>query len=263
MKYRLKIAYDGTGYHGWQKQAHTGETIQQILEEVLTSLTGERVYVICSGRTDAGVHALGQVALIELQRPFEAYRLRHAINALLPKDIIIREVQEAPEDFHPRFQAKAKHYRYLIYNHKVRNLFYRNYSWHLPYDLDIDKMQAECSAVLGTHDFSAFKAQGCTRKVNVKTIYSASFSTYEAWVVFDIIGDGFLKQMVRTIVGSIVYVGRGRREPGFLAKSLAGRKRASAGETAPARGLSLVNVFYEGENLPEKEDIPFFPFMPL
>ncbi len=262
MKYRLCISYDGTCYHGWQKQPGGIPTIQQSLEEAFATLTKEKVSVLCAGRTDAGVHAVEQVASVQFQHPFEISRLRLAINALLPADIVIRNIEEAPDNFQPRFQAKRKQYRYLIYNHKVRNLFHQNYCWHIPQPLDIKKMQNECVSLLGTHDFSAFKAQGCTRKCNVKTIYSASISYSGAWVVFDIIGDGFLKQMVRTIIGSLSLVGRGKENPGFLAQLIKEKKRNSKAITAPAKGLNLIQVFYDDKDEQTAlDDASLFPLI--
>lgn len=244
---KLTIAYDGTAYAGWQIQS--GEpTIQEILEATLAKITGEKIRVTASGRTDTGVHALGQVVGFRTESRLEPDVLRRALNAELPRDIAVLDVAEAPEGFHATIHAKRKRYRYVIDNGPVRDVFRRHYSWHYPVALDVEAMDRAAKCLLGTHDFRSFETSGSERKTSVRTIYDLQVRWGEGAdchrILIEIEANGFLYNMVRTIVGSLVRIGRGARPESWLAEVLAAQDRRKAGPTAPPQGLVLVSVDY-------------------
>lgn len=253
--FRLVLAYDGTEFVGWQRQAE-GVSIQGLIEAAAAELDGAPVTVTGAGRTDAGVHAVGQVASFTLMRALSPAAVLGAMNARLPGAIRVLDVSEVPSEFSARFDARWKHYRYRIWNGPVIPPHERLYVWHVAGPLDLDAMREAAPVIVGHHDFAAFRAVGSDVRSTERTItLSTVEETAPGWgapvavpgrlVTYDVRGDGFLRHMVRAIVGSLVEIGHGRRPPGWLADVLASRDRATAGPTAPAHGLFLVRVAYE------------------
>ena len=252
---KLTIQYDGTDFVGWQRQAH-GTSIQGLLEDALARIEDRPVAVAGAGRTDAGVHAAGQVASIVLAHPLATDALLRALNAMLPAAIRVIQVQEAPSGFHARFHARAKTYRYRILDSPIGSPFERHYAWHVPHPLDLAAMQRVIRVLPGVHDFAAFQAAGGTAATTVRTIFGATVGRVpsahddEAGViVFEITGDGFLRHMVRGLAGTIVEVGSGRRPIDTLATLLETAPRTAIGPTAPALGLCLMRVDYPAGSL--------------
>jgi tRNA pseudouridine38-40 synthase len=257
--FKLTIAYDGTNYVGWQRQA-AGTSIQGLIEHALRELDGRDVTVTGAGRTDAGVHALGQVASFSLQREIEPEMLVRALNARLPADVRALSAAAAAADFHARYAARRKTYRYRICNASVLNPFERHLAWHVAGALDVDAMDTAARALEGRHDFAAFAAAGGSTRTTERTVVrsrvsrTTNLSTTEGLgprvlrggdlIVFEITGDGFLRHMVRAIAGTLVEVGRGRWPGGQMGELLASRDRGRAGPTAPPGGLFLVGVEY-------------------
>lgn len=246
MRYRLTIAYDGTAYHGWQRQLER-RSLQQTIEEAIERMTGERVNVAASGRTDAGVHAAGQVVAFDLQEERAPERLRMGINHLTPGDISVIEAHAAVASFDPRRWATGRRYEYTIWNASWESPFFRRYVWRLGYALDVDAMREAAAALLGEHDFTSFRAAGCDAKSPVRAVRRSEFEVAGERIRYTIEATAFLHHMVRNIVGTLVQVGRRRRSAGSMASLLASRDRKLAGPTAPARGLSLVEVEYAGD----------------
>jgi tRNA pseudouridine38-40 synthase len=240
--FKLTLAYDGTNYVGWQRQA-TGASVQGLIEDALRVLDGRDVTLHGAGRTDAGVHALGQVASCALDRPIPSDVLVRALNARLPADVRVVSAQTVAPDFHARFTSTAKSYRYRIDNADVMNPFERHYAWHLFGALDVEAMDAAARTLEGRHDFSAFHTAGVTRTAE-RTVTCSTVRRDSHFVIYDITGDGFLRHMVRAIVGTLVDIGRGRRPREAMREVLISRDRRQAGATAPARGLFLVGVEY-------------------
>ena len=270
--FKITVAYDGTDYVGWQRQAN-GVSIQGLIEEALRSIDGRAVVVAGAGRTDSGVHALGQVASFTIERALTPDAVVRALNAHLPEAIRIMSADEVPPSFHPRFNAIAKTYRYRIWNGEVVSPFERRYAWHVTGALDIDAMSAAARLVEGEHDFAAFQAAGSDvattkRELFVSRIADRGFreihnpqstihnpqsaihnqsairNPNSAILEYEVTGTGFLRHMVRTVVGTLVEVGRGRQPVEWMAEVLASHDRAAAGPTAPAAGLFLVRVDY-------------------
>lgn len=249
---RLVLEYDGAGFHGWQAQpgAAGRRTVQAVVETALERLVGEPVAVHGAGRTDAGVHALGQVASVALERSVMAPEaIRDGLNALLPEDVAVRLVEEAPAGFHARKAAVGKHYRYLLLCRAARSPFLRRRAWHRRGPLDLAAMARGAAALVGRHDFSAFRAAAGAARHPVRTLRRLTVAPDPAGPVEGLIGidleaDGFLMHMARILVGTLVEVGRGRLLPEATAAILAGRDRQGAGPTAPACGLYLVAVRY-------------------
>ena len=242
---KLVIEYDGTNYHGWQRQGHH-VTIQGILEEKIGVFTRETVTVIGSGRTDAGVHALRQVAHVKIDGEVDCGLFRYAVNAILPRDIVIKEVADVPLSFHARFGVTAKKYRYQIWNDPVPPAVYRRYFWYLPQALDVDRMREGAKYLLGTHDFQSFCGTGSKIKDYVRTIRRISLAREEREkILISITADGFMRHMVRNIVGTLVDVGKGKYLPHDVEIIRNARDRKKAGMTAPAQGLFLVDVCYD------------------
>lgn len=251
--FKLTLAYDGTAFVGWQRQA-SGASIQGLLEHALSAFDGRLVTVAGAGRTDAGVHALGQVASATLTRVTDAATVVRAANARLPPAVRVLEAVEVAPSFHARFASTSKIYRYRLWNSDVLSPFERSYVWHVPAPmLNVDAMSAASAVLEGAHDFSAFQAAGAETHTARRTVFSSRVSRGSgpspSLITYEICGDGFLRHMVRTIVGSLVDVGRGRRAPAWMDEVLASKSRARAGETAPASGLFLVRVSYESPDL--------------
>ena len=248
---KLTLAYDGTAYAGWQLQA-VGKSVQEVLETAIEKATGQKARVVGSGRTDAGVHALGQVAMFRTESPLPAEVLRRALNAHLPQDVAVLEAADAPEGFHPIRDAVRKRYRYTICDGPVRDVFRRQFAWHCRCDLDAEAMHRAAQALVGTHDFASFQTQGSTRRSTVRTVFELQVGRGRGpdrhVVAVEIEADGFLYNMVRCIVGTLVQVGRGNRGESWVAEVLAARDRRVAGPTAPAKGLCLVWVEHGGKD---------------
>jgi tRNA pseudouridine38-40 synthase len=247
---KLTVAYDGAGYVGWQRQPE-GTSIQGVLEEAIARLEGHDVTVTGAGRTDAGVHALGQVASVRVSSAIPCENYVRALNVSLPSDIRVRRVEEVPETFHARFDARHKTYRYRVLNAPIASPFEARYAWHVTFPLDVDAMRAALAFCVGEHDFATFQGTGSSVRDTVRTIEHASIdcSTSEEGgriLHVTLTGTGFLRHMVRNIVGTLVEVGRGRWPPAELSRLLAAKDRAEAGRTAPPQGLFLVEVLYEG-----------------
>lgn len=240
---RLIVEYDGTGLCGWQRQTN-GPTVQQHLEEALASLLSHEVAVAGASRTDAGVHARGQVASFRTERPIPLYGVRRGLNSLLPPQIAIHEAVEVPEEFHPRFSALGKHYRYTLLTRPDRSPAWRDRAWHHPEPLVLDAMREGAAHLIGEHDFAAFRAAGCTAKTTMRRVDSIEITPVGEVVEIDVRGNAFLRNMVRIIVGTLTEVGTERRAPGQVAEILALRDRTRGGITAPAHGLSLISVAY-------------------
>lgn len=241
---KLLIQYDGTAYAGWQRQRNL-PTVQGILEDVIKQITGEDVKVCGSGRTDAGAHALGQVANFLTRASLRPQEFKCAINALLPPDIVIVNAEEVPIDFHARKHAKSKIYLYMILNRDFPSAIWNRYCWWVRWPLNVDIMRKAAGFLVGVHDFSSFTNSGGSSKSTVRTVYRAQLDIKrDGFLSFEIEANGFLKQMVRVIVGTLVEVGRGRMDlVSFLALLEKGDRRL-AGPTAPAKGLFLKEVKY-------------------
>jgi len=285
--FKITLAYDGSGFVGWQRQA-SGISIQGLLEDALRELDQRDVTVFGAGRTDAGVHALGQVASFSVDRVIPADALVRALNARLPDTIRVVTATEAPDGFHARFAARRKAYRYRMWNGAVMSPFERDRAWHLIGALDIDQMAAAARLIEGRHDFAAFQGAGATTRTTEREIFSSRIITGDrdtegnshsvtetqreskvsrlggsvadrpcvlgglggrtfngGLITYEITGNGFLRHMVRTVVGTLVEIGRGRHAAGWMRDVLASRDRAQAGPTAPASGLFLAGVEYD------------------
>jgi tRNA pseudouridine38-40 synthase len=241
---KLTLEYDGTLYHGWQRQKNA-PTIQETVENALTRLTGEAIRVIGSGRTDAGVHALGQVASFHTGSALPLSAFLNGLNALLPVDIAILEVTEAPREFHARKLARAKTYTYSILNRSIRSPLNQYYSWWISQPLDLMAMREAAAVLQGEHNFKAFQASGSSIKNPIRRVLDAGWERAEGnMLAFSITATGFLRGMVRSLVGTMVEIGRGKRPPGDLAVLLETGERRRAGATAPPQGLFLVEVLY-------------------
>jgi len=250
MNYKLLIQYDGTDFHGWQVQEND-RTIQGELERVIGALEDAPVKVAGSGRTDAGVHAEGQIANVRVHRPFTPEKLRNAINGNLWRDIRILKAERAPDEFHARFSAKNKTYVYRIVNAPVMSPFWRRFAHHEPRPLDIGRMMEASRLLLGEHDWTAFASANCDGETRIRTVTDCSVDSYwddraNATVMeFKISANGFLRYMVRSIAGTLLEVGRGEKDSDTIQTAIIGGDRSLAGKTAPAHGLTLLKVEYD------------------
>ncbi len=242
--FKMVVEYDGSAYRGWQRQKN-GVSIQQVLEEAIKKITGQKVSVIGSGRTDAGVHALNQVASFRCATKLPANSIYLGVNSVLPEDIVVKEMEEVPFEFHAQRDVKSKIYVYKICNQKLRPALGRNYSWFVRFDLDLAKMRQAAKYLIGTYDFSCFCATGTDVQDRVRTIKNIGIkNAQEGNIEIIVEAKGFLKYMVRNIIGTLVEVGRGKREPEEMKKIIDSRDRKIAGATAPAHGLFLMEVIY-------------------
>jgi tRNA pseudouridine38-40 synthase len=243
---RTLLSYDGTDYHGWQVQPGL-PTIQGALEQVLSGIEGRPVQVAGSGRTDAGVHAIAQVAAFSIENPIPVDNLRRAMNRLLPRDIRVLQAEEAAPDFHPRFQARRKTYEYRIFRGEICSPFERRYVYHHPYPLAIDEMIAGAPLLEGQHDFTAFAASDQRDELELsktRTIFCSRLTLDGERLIYRVTGSGFLKHMVRNVVGVLLEVGKGNIDRAGLLARLEPGCKIPPGPTAPARGLFLVSVEY-------------------
>lgn len=240
---KLVLSYEGTKYFGWQIQKQS-PTIQEILEKTLFRITGERVRVIGSGRTDSGVHAIAQVCNFRTHTYLSPEIIKRALNALLPKDIHIKDACICDDGFHARYSAKSKTYQYRILNQKEPDIFIRRYVWHIPFPLNLEPMKECCSMLQGPHDFSAFKSSGSGNKNPIRNMMRADTFRDNKMIIFEFEADGFLRHMVRNIVGTIVDVGKGRITVKDFKNIFTSLDRKKAGIKAPPQGLFLKEVKY-------------------
>ncbi|WP_053983262.1 tRNA pseudouridine(38-40) synthase TruA [Niameybacter massiliensis] len=241
---QLIVAYDGTNFHGFAKQNHAA-TIQGTIEKALYELTKEKIDLVGSGRTDAGVHAKGQCCIIDTNTTIPTKNLVKALNGRLPKSIVIKDAMDVKEDFHPRFMAKRKTYRYQILTSSVNDPFVGPFSYFYPYPLDIERMQKAAKYIEGEHDFKGFCASGSSVKGTVRTVYSIEVRKVDDLIQIDICGNGFLYNMVRIIAGTLIEVGRGKKAPRCIAEMIEKKDRTLGGPTAPPEGLTLLEVYYD------------------
>ena len=275
-RYRLTIEYDGTNFTGWQSQPGM-PTVQSAIEDAFRRFTAESVFVRGAGRTDSGVHALGQVCSLRTNAPIPCRGFRAALQDILPEDIVVREIEEVPLDFHATYSAKSKHYRYVIWNSQLPNPFVKRYAYHYHVALDVDAMHTAAQELLGTHDFRCFETRWPNKATSVRTVLRCSVTRQTGWPIFgypepshsqpylspkmeiapvvapgheflwiDIAADGFLYNMVRSITGTLIRVGRGYWQPSDIRRIVNEQDRKTAGETAPAHGLYMVSVDYSG-----------------
>jgi len=242
--FKITIEYDGSAYHGWQRQT-MDRTIQGEIETALMTMAGNRVALTGSGRTDAGVHAYHQVANFQCETQLTPGVFQKGLNSLLPEDIVITSCEVVPEKFHAQYDAKSKTYHYRILNRPIPVAISRQYAWHIRKELDLDAMRSALRFIVGTHDFKAFEGSGSPRADTIRCIINADlFKTDDGYVVLKIEGDGFLRFMVRNIVGTLVDVGLGKITPDDFKRILVSKDRNLAGITAPAHGLFLMSVRY-------------------
>ncbi|HEX5217004.1 MAG TPA: tRNA pseudouridine(38-40) synthase TruA [Vicinamibacterales bacterium] len=253
---KLTLAYDGTQYSGWQRQQN-GLAIQQVVEEALAPMvarrdaesrrgaeTGRGPTIAGAGRTDAGVHALGQVASVHVEFDYAPSAVQRALNIRLPEDIRVVGVVDAAPGFHAQFHARGKTYRYRIATTPIHSPFDRWFVWHAPMPRDLDAMRRAAAFCVGTHDFASFQARGTSVTDTVRTLARCDVREHAGEIVVEVEGDGFLRHMVRIIVGTLSEIGAGARPVESMAAMIAARDRSSAGLTAPASGLTLVSVRY-------------------
>ena len=251
---RLTVEYDGAGLGGWQRQPNA-PTVQGHLEAALSQLLATPTAVVGASRTDAGVHALGQVAAFRTDRTVPVQGIRRGLNTLLPPQIAIAEAVDVDDDFHPRFSATGKHYRYLVLVRPDRSPRWASWAWHRRGALDRDAMQAAAAALIGEHDFAAFRAAGCAARTTRRRVEAIELSWPEPTLLaIDVSGNAFLRNMVRIIAGTLIDVGEGRLTPAQVAEILASLDRARGGQTAPAHGLTLVAVRYDGGRVSWRRD---------
>jgi tRNA pseudouridine38-40 synthase len=240
----LTLCYDGTDFHGWQRQPRL-RTVQQTLEEGLRQLTGVAITTTASGRTDAGVHALGQVVHFFTVSRHPCATFVRALNALLPRDVRVLEAREMPQAFHATLDARSKRYRYVIDNGPIASPFQLRYSWHVRRPLDAALMNRAGQFLLGRHDFRSFETDWPNRQSSVRTILELAALRTGEFVAIEVEADGFLYNMVRSIAGTLVLVGAGRRPLSWISEVLAAQDRVAAGPTAPPQGLFLIKARYE------------------
>lgn len=241
--YRMILAYDGTAYHGWQAQPDA-ETIQGRVEAALLRMAKAAVSVTAAGRTDAGVHAQGQTAHFRLQHAIPPDGIRRGINTLLPEDIRVLDVSEAPAGFHARYGARSKTYAYRLERSEVASPFRTRFALHYPHPLDVDALDRAAALFEGEHDFRAFRASSCSAKTTTRRVTTSRWRSEGDELVYEIAAGGFLHHMIRNIVGTQLEVGRGARSPESILELFRSGDRTAAGPTAPARGLHLVRVDY-------------------
>ncbi|MDZ7832947.1 MAG: tRNA pseudouridine(38-40) synthase TruA [Desulfobacterales bacterium] len=244
MNFKLTIEYDGTGYHGWQRQKNA-RTIQETIESAISVMVKAPVRLTGSGRTDAGVHALGQTANFHCDKNLPPEAFVAGLNSLLPDDIVIRGCEKVPDNFHAQYDAKLKTYRYRILNRPIPSAICRQYAWFIPRPLDVTAMRKAAAHLVGTHDFSSFEASGSPRSHSQRTVYDARVFTQAGDIFcFEIFANGFLRFMVRNIAGTLADAGLGKITPEKFKEILTAQNRALASPTAPAHGLFLVEVSY-------------------
>lgn len=240
----LVIEYDGTNYVGWQVQPN-GISVQETIGGAFYKLIGERPVLHASGRTDSGVHAMAQVAHFDTECGVPADKFCYALNTRLPSDIRIKASLETPPDWHARFDVREKHYIYRINNSPHASAFTRNTALHMHYPLDEQRLQAAAKLFLGEHDFNAFKSVGSKAQTTVRTVFESEWVRRGDELIYHVAGSGFLYNMVRIMVGTMIRIGQGFEEPETVSRALSGAERSLAGDTAPAHGLTLRRVKYD------------------
>ena len=243
MRVKLVVAYEGTNYCGWQIQPN-GITIEQVLNETLSSLLGEEITVTGASRTDAGVHSLGNVAVFETHTKMPAEKISFALNQRLPEDIVVQESCQVPEDFHPRFSKSRKTYEYRILNCRFRQPLERRTSYFYHYPLDVSAMQKAAAYLVGEHDFTSFASVHAQTNTYVRMIYALDVVREGDMIRIRVQGNGYLYNMVRIIAGTLIQVGAGIKKPEDMESILAGKDRELAGPTAPAHGLTMIGLEY-------------------
>lgn len=243
--FKCIVEYDGTNYSGWQRQSNTRMTIQEQVEDVLTMIAKHPVTVIAASRTDAGVHAYGQVIAFSMENGIPSERIPIAMNSALPRDIRIKAIEEVTSDFNPRFQSQGKIYHYLLDNSRIQSAFRHHYAYHVPNQLNLDAMRMSATHLVGRHDFSSFRAIGCSAKSPVRTIRRIEVFQEGDLIRIEYEGDGFLYNMVRILTGTMIYAGLGKFSPAQVKQILEAKDRTQAGPTVPPHGLYLIKVFYK------------------
>lgn len=243
--YKIILQYEGTRYDGWQKQGNTDNTIQGKLENILAKMTGHEVEIHGSGRTDAGVHAMGQVANFHLEEDMEPEQVKTYLNRYLPDDIAVLKAERAPERFHSRLSAVKKIYTYQIETGTKRDVFTRRIQYGFGRPLDVEAMKQAASMLCGTHDYKSFCGNRKMKKSSVRTVDTIHIRQDGSHVVLTFVGNGFLQNMVRIMTGTLIEVGQGKRSPQSMKEILAAKDRQAAGAMAPAEGLCLAGVLYE------------------
>lgn len=239
----LSVEFDGTAYVGWQNQTN-GLAVQEVVESALAQVLRQEVRIHSSGRTDAGVHARSMAVHFQTASNIPLQAFRDGANRFLPADVVIREVREMPQNFHARYSAKGKWYRYTIYHSEVRSPLFTRTAWHQRGKLDLDLIRKAAGFLVGEHDFQAFRSSGCIAKTTVREIFQVDVVADREFVYIDVRGSGFLRNMVRMLVGTLVEVGLGKRPATDLQKLLRGEEGVVCGPTAPAHGLCLQEVWY-------------------
>nr|WP_330385154.1 tRNA pseudouridine(38-40) synthase TruA [Woeseia oceani] len=259
MRIAMGIEYDGTAYNGWQRQ-RTGLGVQELVEKALSKVANEAIETTCAGRTDTGVHATGQVVHFDTSAERESRGWLLGANSSLPNDVNVVWVQAVSDDFHARYTATGRRYRYLILNRLVRSSLFRHRAWWVYRPLDVARMSAAALQLIGEHDFSAFRAAGCQARTAVREVSSLRIHRHSDWLMIDIAANAFLQHMVRNISGLLVEIGTGDRDPAWATEVLESRDRTCGGVAAPAHGLSLVGVEYPAEfGLPVPPTPVLFP----
>lgn len=241
---KLTIEYDGTRYLGWQRLGNSDKTIQGKIENILKQMTGEKIEIIGSGRTDAGTHAKGQIANFKTNTSMELLEINEFLNRYLPQDIVIKKTEEASERFHARYNAKGKKYSYYILNDSIPSAFQRHYSFQYIEKLDLELIEKACQKLIGKHDFIGFSALKKTKKSTTRTIEALSVKKEGKLLHFTFIGDGFLHKMVRIIMGTLLEIGSKKIEVNVIDEIFEHKIRSEAGITVPAQGLFLEEVYY-------------------
>lgn len=255
MRIAMGIEYDGTAYHGWQRQK-TGTGVQEVLERALSRVADETVEAVCAGRTDSGVHASGQVVHFDTAASRSRRGWLLGANSLLPDDVNVSWAAFVGDDFHARYSATRRTYRYLVLNRLVRSALSRHRAWWVHPHLDVDRMRQAARHLLGEHDFSAFRAAGCQASTPVREVFDIDVERADDWIGITVSANAFLQHMVRNLTGVLVAVGQGEKPPQWAADVLESRDRTAGGVAAPAHGLTLVRVDYPaGFELPAP-DVP-------
>jgi tRNA pseudouridine38-40 synthase len=239
----LNVEYEGTAYAGWQSQTN-GLAVQDVVESALAQILKQEVRIHSSGRTDAGVHARSMAAHFRTESNIPLSAFREGANRFLPRDVVIREVREMPENFHARYSAKGKWYRYTIYTGDMRSPLVSRTAWHLRGSLDLDLLRSAAEFMVGEHDFQAFRTSGCVAKTSIRNIYAIDVVVERDLIYIDVKGSGFLRNMVRIMAGTLVEIAQNKRPESDLPKLLLGEEGVICGPTAPAHGLCLQEVWY-------------------
>lgn len=242
---KLTIEYDGKRYLGWQRLGDSDKTIQGKIENIIKQMTGEEIEIVGSGRTDGGTHARGQVANFKTHSDLSLAEMIAFLNRYLPQDIVVKDAEEVAERFHARYNAAGKQYSYYVWHAEIPSAFERAYSYHYPQVLDLDRMRKACNKLTGKHDFMGFSALKKTKKSTVRTIENITIEEEGSLLHFTFVGDGFLHKMVRIMVGTLLEIGAGKMELEAIDEVFANKVRKNAGETVPAQGLFLDEVFYK------------------